>query len=84
MDGSRRRWPTWPGEADLTFETEIAARSSGELLLYVNDAVLHPALTTLFYCNNDGTAHVTVEHVVPSMTGSVLLSHSYAAIRYPE
>jgi uncharacterized protein (DUF2235 family) len=54
-----------PSTADVIFESEIVARSSGELFLYVNDAVLHPALTTLFYCNNEGTAHVTVERVVP-------------------
>lgn len=51
--------------SDETFETEIVARSTGELFLYVNDVVLHPGLTRLFYCNNEGTARVTVERVVP-------------------
>ena len=55
-----------PSAADVTFETEIVARSDGELFLYVNDAVLHPGLTSLFYCNNEGAARVTVERVVPS------------------
>jgi uncharacterized protein (DUF2235 family) len=58
-----------PSMAHMTFETEIIARSDGELFLYVNDAVLHPGLTSLFYCNNEGTAHVTVERVMTARGG---------------
>ncbi len=55
-----------PSAADVTFETEIVARSNGELFLYVNDAVLDPWLRRFFYCNNEGAARVTVERVVSS------------------
>jgi hypothetical protein len=58
-----------PSVSDVTFETEIITRSDGELFLYVNDAVLHPVFTNLFYCNNEGTARVTVERVGTSHSG---------------
>ncbi len=41
--------------------SEIKARTTGELFLYVNDAVLMLPKTTLFFSNNRGTAKVTVE-----------------------
>jgi len=34
-----------------------------ELFLYVNDAIFLPLKTTLFYCNNEGSARVTVDAV---------------------
>jgi uncharacterized protein (DUF2235 family) len=48
------------------FTTEIVARSSGELFLYLNDAILLPPKTEWFYSNNEGSGRVTVERVVPS------------------
>ena len=42
--------------------SQIRARTSGELFLFVNDAVIEvPGLRGLFYRNNAGTARVTVE-----------------------
>ena len=47
--------------------SEIKARTTGELFLYVNDAVLMaPRLTDLFFSNNTGTATVTVERISTS------------------
>lgn len=44
--------------------SEIKARTTGELFLYVNDAVLMwPGSTDLFVGNNTGTATVSVERV---------------------
>jgi uncharacterized protein (DUF2235 family) len=44
--------------------TQITARTSGELFIYVNDAVLLlPKMSDYFYGNNRGTATVSVEHV---------------------
>jgi hypothetical protein len=43
---------------------KIIARTSGELFLYVNDAVLmRPGATDLFYGNYTGTGKVTVEWI---------------------
>jgi uncharacterized protein (DUF2235 family) len=50
---------------DKTFATEIVARSTGELFLYLNDAILLPPKTEWFYSNNGGSGRVTVERVVP-------------------
>jgi uncharacterized protein (DUF2235 family) len=51
-----------------TVTTEIQARSSGELFLYVNDAVLMlPGLSDLFISNNSGTGRVTVERVTAAV-----------------
>ena len=47
------------------FETQFIARSSGELFLYVNDAVIFPPWTT-FYCNNSGVARVLVQRILPT------------------
>jgi hypothetical protein len=54
--------------AGQVFEAEIVARSSGELFLYVNDAVLSvfPGLTSIFYSNNHGSGSVTVELLGPA------------------
>jgi len=52
-----------PSPEDKAFVTEIVGRSSGELFLYVNDAIFLPLKTTLFYCNNEGSARVTVDAV---------------------
>jgi hypothetical protein len=47
-----------------TVVTEIKARTSGELFVYVNDAVLMlPRLSNLFFSNNTGTGKVTVERI---------------------
>ncbi len=47
--------------------SEIKAQTTGELFLYVNDAVLMlPGVTDFFYRNNTGTAKVTVEPVFTS------------------
>jgi hypothetical protein len=44
--------------------SQIRARTSGELFLFVNDAVIEvPGLRGLFYRNNAGTARVTVEQL---------------------
>jgi hypothetical protein len=52
--------------------TEIKARTTGELFLYVNDAVLMwPGLTDLFYSNNTGTTWVTVERITASPESSL-------------
>ena len=50
---------------DKTFATEIVARSNGELFLYLNDAILPPPKTELFYSKNEGFGRVTVELVLP-------------------
>ena len=50
---------------DMTFTTQIVARSTGELFLYLNDAVFLPPWTDFFYCNNEGQARVAVERVLP-------------------
>lgn len=43
---------------------EIKVRSTGELFLYVNDAVLlWPGKSDFFYQNNSGSARVTVENI---------------------
>ena len=42
---------------DISFESEIVARSSGELFLYVNDAPYFKG----FYDNNRGSARLTVQ-----------------------
>jgi uncharacterized protein (DUF2235 family) len=47
-----------PSPSDIWFESEIVARSSGELFLYVNDAYFNR-----FYDNNRGSARVTVQLV---------------------
>jgi len=47
-----------------TVVTDIRARTTGELFLYVNDAVLMlPGLTDLFYSNNSGTGTIRVERI---------------------
>ena len=53
--------PPLPG--DVSFESEIIARSEGELFLYVNDAVFPPYLNHWLYDNNRGSARVTVKLV---------------------
>jgi uncharacterized protein (DUF2235 family) len=54
--------PTPPERREL--RAEIKARSTGELFLYVNDAVLlWPGKSDLFYQNNSGSARVSVENV---------------------
>lgn len=47
-----------------TLVAEITARRSGELFLFVNDAVLPvPQIWQVFYNNNSGTATITIEPV---------------------
>jgi uncharacterized protein (DUF2235 family) len=51
--------------------SELTARTSGELFLYVNDAVFGlPWLVDLSYANNVGTASVVVERVAPGATAT--------------
>lgn len=53
--------PSVPVEPRLTqLKTTLVARTSGELFLYVNDAVGPPLLRRLFYDNNTGLASVAV------------------------
>ena len=54
-----------PGPGDFTFTTEIVARSTGELFVYLNDAIFIPLQTRFFYCNNAGSARIAVERVLP-------------------
>ena len=60
--------------ADITFELRFVARSSGELFVYVNDAVLdlYPLSLLLkqigwgrdyFYCSNEGSGKIAVDLV---------------------
>jgi hypothetical protein len=45
--------------------SDITADATGELFLYVNDAILTiPGLTKVFYENNSGTAKVTVTRIL--------------------
>jgi len=56
----------WPLDE---LSTKLVARSSGELFLYVNDAVGPPGWTRFFYDNNGGTLQVVVSRIRPeSMT----------------
>jgi hypothetical protein len=49
---------------DDELEKPIRARRTGELFLYVNDAVIGlPGIAGYFYRNNEGEAEVTIEHV---------------------
>jgi hypothetical protein len=52
---------------ETVFETEIVARTQGELFLYVNDAVLfipfYPDSVRWLYNNNQGTAEVRIEWI---------------------
>ena len=67
-----------PGEPrpNRTLISDITANATGELFLYVNDAVLTlPGLTDVFYKNNSGKAKVTVtrimaEEIVPPPTAA--------------
>jgi uncharacterized protein (DUF2235 family) len=63
-----------PNPRDITFESRIVARSSGELFVYVNDAILdlYPLSLLLkrigwgkdyFYCSNEGSGRIAVELV---------------------
>jgi hypothetical protein len=59
---------------EIVFETEIVARTQGELFLYVNDAVLrvpfYPDSALWFYKNNKGGTDVRIELVqAPSRMG---------------
>jgi uncharacterized protein (DUF2235 family) len=50
---------------EQTLIADIVPRNSGELFLYLNDAVLiWPGKTNLFYLNNSGSAKVTVTPVL--------------------
>jgi hypothetical protein len=45
--------------------SDITADASGELFIYVNDAILlWPWHTDIFYCNNSGTAKVTITRLI--------------------
>jgi hypothetical protein len=56
--GARRR-------PNRTLISDITANATGELFLYVNDAVLTlPNLTEVFYNNNSGKAKVTVTRIM--------------------
>ncbi|MBN8991193.1 MAG: DUF2235 domain-containing protein [Rhizobiales bacterium] len=64
LPAARKVWHT-QGLADRMV-AEFVAGASGEVFLYVNDAVL-PFLPpfTLFYANNSGTAQVTLQRLPP-------------------
>jgi uncharacterized protein (DUF2235 family) len=64
-----------PNRADITFKSRIVARSSGELFVYVNDAVLdlYPLSLLLkqigwgrdyYYCSNEGSGKIAVDLVM--------------------
>jgi uncharacterized protein (DUF2235 family) len=55
--------PCRTASGGFSFASEIVARSSGELFLYVNDAVFPPFFNRSFYKNNHGSARVTVQLV---------------------
>ena len=58
--------PFAPGDDKKMLVTELTARTSGELFLYVNDAVIGlPFALDVFYRNNHGQAKVTVARVRP-------------------
>jgi uncharacterized protein (DUF2235 family) len=47
--------------------TEIKARTTGELFIFVNDAVLMlPKLTDVFYSNNSGAGRIVVKRMPPN------------------
>jgi hypothetical protein len=57
--------PPSPGQPLTRLDAEITARRSGELFLFVNDAVLPvPKSWQVFYNNNQGTATVPIYPVV--------------------
>jgi uncharacterized protein (DUF2235 family) len=57
----QRHWSSQPG-AGTSFVTTFRARKSGELFVYVNDAVLGiPGVADMFYRNNKGNAELTIE-----------------------
>jgi uncharacterized protein (DUF2235 family) len=65
---ARKAAVAYPTPADRrVMESEVTARSTGELFLYVNDAMfaLGPG-TKCIYSNNRGTAKVSVERVLPA------------------
>jgi len=50
-----------PGAPTETYRATFVAERSGEVFLYVNDAVLGlPWLNDLFYANNKGTAKISM------------------------
>jgi uncharacterized protein (DUF2235 family) len=58
-DQNARRRP------NRTLISDITANATGELFLYVNDAILMlPTLTDMFYSNNSGKAKVTVTRIM--------------------
>ncbi|HEX6363664.1 MAG TPA: hypothetical protein VFZ93_11940, partial [Albitalea sp.] len=57
------------GSMAEVFESEIVARSSGPLFLYVNDAVRLP-FAAPFHANNAGCARVEVLPVLPAPAGA--------------
>lgn len=62
--GAMEKYPTPPDR--FTLSSRITAKSSGELFLYVNDAVLTPPFDTKrFYPNNRGSAVVSVARICP-------------------
>jgi hypothetical protein len=49
---------------DKTCKSTFTAPARGEVFVFVNDAVIGlPWLTDLFYCNNRGEAHVSIQEV---------------------
>jgi hypothetical protein len=53
-----------PGQPLTRLDAEITARRSGELFLFVNDAVLPVPKNGQVFYNNQGTATVTIYPVV--------------------
>ena len=54
----------WSSQGGASFVTTFRARKTGELFVYVNDAVLGiPGVADTFYRNNKGKAELTIEPV---------------------
>ena len=67
---------------DQVCTAEFTAAASGELYLFVNDAILSPlGLTTRFYDNNQGGALVQVERVREDAQAGPTWSRRHGAVR---
>jgi uncharacterized protein (DUF2235 family) len=56
----------YPQPNPSVFTSTFRARASGEAFFFVNDSVVGlPGLADRFYCNNKGTAEITIEELRP-------------------
>lgn len=63
--------PSVPLDAKVTvLQARLVARSTGELFLYVNDAIGPPFARSAFYRNNQGVADVSIWLVPPPAGGA--------------